>query len=108
MSGGGSAGGAGMCGGGQAGGAGMSGTDGRTEYPTRRQCGVMDVHRRLLSTSPEYAAARSAIETATIAATSPRQQRFAGIARIPCVVHVVWNTARRTSRRPRSTARSTC
>ncbi|WP_328522454.1 M43 family zinc metalloprotease [Kribbella sp. NBC_00359] len=92
MSGGGKAGGAGMSGGGQAGGAGMSGADGRTEFPTRRQCGVMDVHRRLLSTSPEYAAARSAIETATIAYVSG-PDRFSGIARIPCVVHVVWNTA---------------
>src|SRR5215212_8115958 len=52
----------GMGGGGQAGGAGMSGpgsNGGRTDQPTRRQCGVMDVHRRLLSSSPEYAAARS-------------------------------------------------
>ncbi|MFI6831416.1 M43 family zinc metalloprotease [Kribbella sp. NPDC050241] len=93
MSGGtGAPGGAGMSGGGSAGGAGMSGTDGRTESPTRRQCGVMDVHRRLLSTSPEYAAARSAIENATsLYVAGP--QRFTGIARIPCVVHVVWNTA---------------
>jgi hypothetical protein len=89
-------GGAGMSGGGQAGGAGMSGpgsnTGGRTDQPTRRQCGVMDVHRRLLSSSPEYAAARSALENATTEYVS-RQQRFAGIARIPVVVHVVWNTA---------------
>ncbi|MFF0345973.1 M43 family zinc metalloprotease [Kribbella sp. NPDC004875] len=96
MGGGGSPGGAGMSGGGQAGGAGMSGAttgsgDGRTEFPSRRQCGVMDVHRRLLSTSPEYAAARSALETATMAYVS-REQRFSGVARIPCVVHVVWNT----------------
>jgi len=79
--------------GGQAGGAGMSGaTDGgRTEYPTRRECGVMDVHRRLLSTSPGYAAARSALETATMAYVAG-EERFTGIARIPVVVHVVWNT----------------
>ncbi|MEV0284442.1 MULTISPECIES: M43 family zinc metalloprotease [unclassified Kribbella] len=92
MSGGGQAGGAGMGGGAGAGGAGMSGTDGRTETPSRRQCGVMDVHRRLLSTSPEYAAARSALENATTQYVS-RQERFAGIARIPCVVHVIWKTA---------------
>jgi len=92
MSGGGRPGGAGMSVGGQASGAGMSGADGRTEYPTRLQCGVMEVHRRLLSTSPEYAAARSALETATIDYVS-RQQRFTGIARIPVVVHVVWNSA---------------
>src|SRR3954469_18944454 len=95
MSGGGTPGGAGMSGGGRAGGAGMSGatTDsgGRTELPSRRQCGVMDVHRRVLSTSPEDAAARSALETATMVYVS-REERFAGIARIPCVVHVVWNT----------------
>ena len=52
----------------------------------------MDVHRRLLSSSPEYAAARSALENATTEYVA-RQQRFAGIARIPVVVHVVWNTA---------------
>jgi hypothetical protein len=92
MSGGGQAGGAGMSGGTGAGGAGMSGADGRTDQPTRRQCGVMDVHRRLLSSSPEYAAARSALENATTEYVA-RQQRFAGIARIPVVVHVVWNTA---------------
>ncbi|MEU4197354.1 M43 family zinc metalloprotease [Kribbella sp. NPDC026611] len=93
MNGGGQPRGAGMSGGGTAGGAGMSGAagDGRTEYPTRRQCGVMEVHRRLLSTSPEYAAARSALETATLDYIAG-EQRFAGIARIPCVVHVVWNT----------------
>jgi hypothetical protein len=90
---GGTPGGLGMSGGGTAGGAGMSGAtgDGRTETPGRRQCGVMEVHRRLLSTSPEYAAARSALETATIDYVS-RQERFTGTARIPVVVHVVWNT----------------
>ncbi|TCO44995.1 repeat uncharacterized protein DUF346 [Kribbella antiqua] len=87
--------GGGMTGGGGAGGAGMSGGaggDDRTEYPTRRQCGVMDVHRRLLSTSPEYAAARSALENATTDFVA-RQERFAGVARIPVVVHVIWKTA---------------
>ncbi|QNE23252.1 zinc metalloprotease [Kribbella qitaiheensis] len=52
----------------------------------------MDVHRRLLSSSAEYAAARSALENATTQYVG-RQQRFAGIAKIPVVVHVVWNTA---------------
>jgi hypothetical protein len=69
----------------------MGGSGGEPQ-PTRRQCGVMDVHRRLLSTSPEYAAARSAIENATMQYVA-RQQRFAGVARIPVVVHVVWNNA---------------
>ncbi|MFG1905424.1 M43 family zinc metalloprotease [Kribbella sp. NPDC048928] len=83
----------GMSGDGTPSGAGMSGAtdDSRTETPSRRQCGVMDVHRRLLSTSPAYAAARSALETATIGYLAGAQ-RFAGIARIPVVVHVVWNT----------------
>ncbi|GAA3127663.1 hypothetical protein JOF29_007479 [Kribbella aluminosa] len=94
MSGGGTPAGLGMSGGGAAGGAGMSGATGggRTESPSRRQCGVMEVHRRLLSTSPEYAASRSALETATIDYVS-RQERFTGTARIPVVVHVVWNAA---------------
>ncbi|TDD62232.1 zinc metalloprotease [Kribbella antibiotica] len=52
----------------------------------------MDVHRRLLSASPEYAAARSALENATTQYVA-RQQRFSGVVRIPCVVHVVWKTA---------------
>ena len=72
-------------------GAGM-GMDREVEQPSRRQCGVMDVHRRLLSTSAEYVAARSALENATTQYVA-RQQRFAGIARIPVVVHVVWKTA---------------
>jgi hypothetical protein len=54
----------------------------------------MDVHRRLLSESAEYRAARAAIENATLQrlALAP-EARFAGVARIPVVVHVVWNTA---------------
>ena len=92
MNAGGSPAGAGMTGGGKASGAGMSGaTGGQTELPNRRQCGVMDVHRRLLSTDPSYAAARSALETATMVYVS-REERFTGVARIPCVIHVVWNT----------------
>ncbi|MFD7158866.1 M43 family zinc metalloprotease [Kribbella sp. NPDC059898] len=93
MNGGGTASGLGMSGGGTAGGAGMSGAteDGRTDTPSRRQCGVMEVHRRLLSTSPEYAARRSALETATLSYLA-RPERFSGTARIPVVVHVVWNT----------------
>ncbi|TDO47371.1 repeat uncharacterized protein DUF346 [Kribbella sp. VKM Ac-2527] len=79
--------------GGSSGMGGMGGSGGGGgEQPTRRSCGVMDVHRRLLSTYPEYAAARSALENATSEYVA-RQQRFAGIARIPVVVHVVWNTA---------------
>jgi hypothetical protein len=77
----------GMTGGGS--GAGM-GRD--TQPPSRRQCGVMEVHRRLLSTSAEYVAARSYLENATTQYVAA-QQRFSGTAHIPVVVHVVWNTA---------------
>jgi len=62
------------------------------EQPGRRRCGVMDVHRRLLSTSPEYVAARSYLENATTQYVA-EQRRFSGVARIQVVVHVVWNTA---------------
>ncbi|TCN30028.1 repeat uncharacterized protein DUF346 [Kribbella orskensis] len=91
MSGGGG-GGASMTGGG--GGAGMSGggDDHYVEQPTRRECGVMDVHRRLLSTSAEYVAARSALENAT-ALYLASSQRFDGVAQVDVVVHVVWNNA---------------
>jgi len=54
----------------------------------------MDVHRRLLSTSPEYARRRDEIEieAARYERGEARTQRT-GITRIPVVVHVVWNTA---------------
>ena len=93
MSGSGGMGGSGGSGGmgGSGGSGGMSGPDRTQEQPTRRNCGVMDVHRRLLTTSPGYAAARSAIENATTQYVA-REQRFAGVAQIPVVVHVVFNT----------------
>jgi hypothetical protein len=52
------------------------------------------VHHRLLIESAEYRAARADIENATLErmALGP-EARFAGVARIPVVVHVVWNTA---------------
>jgi hypothetical protein len=79
------------------GGAGGAGGPGGPEPPRRRTCGTMDVHRRLLIESPEYRAARADIENATLArmALAP-EARFAGVARIPVVVHVVWNTAAQT------------
>ena len=61
--------------------------------PTRRTCGTMDVHYRLLRTIPEYAAARAASEDhAQRAAMSPAIGRT-GCTRIPVVVHVVYKTA---------------
>jgi len=62
--------------------------------PQVRTCGTMDVHRRLLSTNPEYARRRDEIEieAARYQRGEARSQRT-GITRIPVVVHVVWNTA---------------
>ena len=61
--------------------------------PTRRSCGTMDVHYRLLRTIPEYAEARAASENqAQRAAMSPVIGRM-GCTRIPVVVHVVYKTA---------------
>ena len=51
----------------------------------------MPVHWRLLSESPEYRAARATIEDATWERSS-QERRFPGVARIPVVVHVVFNT----------------
>jgi hypothetical protein len=76
------------------GGGGGAGGAGGPEPPRRRTCGTQDVHRRLLIESAEYRAARAEIENATMErlALAP-EARFAGVARIPVVVHVVWNTA---------------
>ncbi|GAB2577195.1 M43 family zinc metalloprotease [Kribbella endophytica] len=82
----------GMSGGPSGAGGDTNGSGGDVERPARRNCGVMDVHRRLLSSDPAYAAARSALENATTQYVA-RQHRFAGVAKIPVVVHVVWNTA---------------
>ena len=61
--------------------------------PTRRSCGTMDVHYRLLRTVPEYAEARAASENQAMrAAMSPMIGRT-GCTRIPVVVHVVYKTS---------------
>ncbi|NAZ75725.1 zinc metalloprotease [Kineococcus sp. T13] len=53
----------------------------------------MDVHRRLLSASPAYRNLRSEVENEARAyRTADAAQRLTGVARIPVVVHVVWNT----------------
>ena len=77
--------------GGGAGGRGDGGPEGGT--PRARSCGTMAVHRRLLSTNPEYARARDRIEdhARQYAAGQAASQRT-GVTRIPVVVHVVWNT----------------
>ncbi|WP_440947450.1 zinc metalloprotease [Methanosarcina sp. T3] len=62
------------------------------EVPTKRKCGVMDVHRRLLTESESYARERNQIENLTLAyKTGLRAVSRTGIVRIPVVVHVVWN-----------------
>ncbi len=64
-----------------------------TETP-RRICGTMDVHRRLLSSDPTYAAARTRIENLARRYEQGRRLAFrTDVARIPVVVHVVHNTA---------------
>ncbi len=79
-------------GGGAPGGAGGTGAGGKA--PQVRRCGTMDVHRRLLSTVPEYARIRGEIENhARLYEQGLRATQRAGITRIPVVVHVVWNTA---------------
>jgi hypothetical protein len=53
----------------------------------------MEVHRRLLNTNPGYAAARMAIENRAFAyRRGLASTQRTGIARIPVVVHVVYNT----------------
>ena len=59
----------------------------------RRRCATMDVHRQLLNESDAYREARDAIEIATMVAWRPDAERFPGVAQIPVVVHVVYNTA---------------
>ena len=59
--------------------------------PTVRRCATMTVHRRLLSSSPEYVQQRSRIENET-ARRVGRGAGREGTTRIPVVVHVVWNT----------------
>ncbi|MCK6211598.1 hypothetical protein KZX45_13690 [Georgenia sp. EYE_87] len=68
----------------------MSSTDPTLQQPpTRRSCGAMDVHRRLLTTSEAYRAARSELENLTIELESSLVLDAREIARIPVVVHVV-------------------
>ena len=61
--------------------------------PTRRSCGAMDEHRRLLTEDPSYVVARAQIEN--LARAYERGARTAertGISNIPVVIHVVWQT----------------
>ncbi len=85
--------------GGYSGGNGMNGGNSndrsnKEDTPQTRKCATMSVHRRLLSTMPEYARARDRIENqARLYETGARTTERTGITRVPVVVHVVWNTA---------------
>jgi ABC-type taurine transport system substrate-binding protein len=62
--------------------------------PQMRRCGTMDVHRRLLSTVPEYARMRDQIEMhAQRYELGELSSARTGVTRIPVIVHVLWNTA---------------
>ncbi|GAA3616450.1 zinc metalloprotease [Microlunatus ginsengisoli] len=69
----------------------MSTNDPSDQTPTVRQCATMTVHRRLLSTSPEYVRRRSLIENQTSRKVARGAGRE-GVTLVPVVVHVVWNT----------------
>ena len=62
--------------------------------PQVRKCSTMNVHRRLLSTNPEYVRRRDQIEIQAQRYESGEISSLrTGVTRIPVVVHVVWNTA---------------
>ncbi len=60
--------------------------------PTRRECGTMQVHRRLLDTDPNYARRLERIEDQAFRAREGLMPLRSGCTRIPVVVHVVWKT----------------
>jgi hypothetical protein len=70
-------------------------TDGRMSQDSPgRRCGAMEVHHRFMAESAEYREARAAIENETLAfVASGDAGLFPGVAYIPVVVHVVYNTA---------------
>jgi hypothetical protein len=63
------------------------------EPPTQRSCGTLEVHRRLLTEVPTYAAARAEVENLAFAYERRTQltARF-GVTQIPVAVHVVHHT----------------
>jgi hypothetical protein len=61
--------------------------------PTKRICGTMEAHRRLLAESESYARNREQIENLALEyKRGLRAVSRTGVVRIPVVVHVVWNT----------------
>jgi hypothetical protein len=86
--------GGGMGGGGGNEGLGGGGGNNDGAKPRIRTCATMDVHRRLLSTDPNYARMRDEIEIhAQRYQSGEITTQRSGVTRIPVVVHVVWNTA---------------
>jgi hypothetical protein len=62
--------------------------------PKQRTCGTMEVHERLLRTSPGYMEARTASENRAFQyANRTISASRTGVTVIPVVVHVVWKTA---------------
>ena len=62
------------------------------KLPTRRDCGTMQVHRRLLDSDPSYARRLDRIEEQAFRARSGLMPLRPGCTRIPVVVHVVHKT----------------
>lgn len=65
-----------------------------SELPTRRRCGAMEVHHKLLTRSESYARKHDQIENLTLAYQRGQLRAISRTenVRIPVVVHVVWNT----------------
>lgn len=61
--------------------------------PTRRMCGTMQVHERLMRTVAGYREARDASENEALRASVFPLAGRAGCTKIPVVVHVVYRTA---------------
>ena len=61
--------------------------------PKHRDCGTMQVHRRLLDTDPEYARRLTRIEEHAFRAEMAGPTMRPGCTRIPVVVHVVYKPA---------------
>lgn len=64
-----------------------------SEFPTRRRCAAQDIHQQRLADDPDYREARVQIESLTLDVQSSDAVAERDVARIPVVVHVVWNSA---------------
>ncbi|WP_231933437.1 M43 family zinc metalloprotease [Micromonospora coxensis] len=74
-------------------GGGGGGAGGGGAQPSPHWCATMNIHRRLLNQFPEYQRARAVIENNTRTLVTGRAGPLrTGVARLPVVVHVVWQT----------------